>query len=162
MPAEMKSIFLFFVCVQIFVGIVHSAAIVNDTDEKLCKLCNASCLMLQSGEKHDDVAFGDTWSYSCASSRPQDDAEFDVREIDQGTIVVAGEEDEVYYISKFIDSSKNGKHLHVHVRDGHPDHHDHSHLEEFDHKPEHPSKTRADAMLNVVHPKVQNEEREEM
>ena len=115
MPAEMKSIFLFFVCVQIFVGIVHSAAIVNDTDEKLCKLCNASCLMLQSGEKHDDVAFGDTWSYSCASSRPQDDAEFDVREIDQGTIVVAGEEDEVYYISKFIDSSKNGKHLHVHV-----------------------------------------------
>ena len=159
------NIYIFCFGALILATIVQSAVIVIDSDELLCKLCNASCLMLKSGDKHDSIAFGDTWSYSCASSRSQDDTGFDVREIDQGTIVVAGEEDEVYYISDFIDSSKNYKHLHVHVREdvyGHNDKHDHSLLEDFDHKSEHPSKTRVDSILNIIHPKSRKEEKDEM
>ena len=89
-----------------------SALIVNDSEDLLCKLCYASCIMLGSGEKHEDISFGDTWSYSCASSRPEGDEEFDVREVEHGTIVVADEEDEVYHISEFIDanSGNGGKH----------------------------------------------------
>jgi hypothetical protein len=152
-----------------FAKIGKSALIVNDSEDLLCKLCYASCIMLGSGEKHEDISFGDTWSYSCASSRPEGDEEFDVREVEHGTIVVADEEDEVYHISEFIDanSGNGGKHLHIHMRDHHHLHHhrqdhDHDHLADFDHQAEHPSKTRADAVLNVVHPKLQKENREEM
>ena len=165
----MNFIAIFTLTVAGFAQMGQSALIVNDSEELLCKLCYASCIMLGSGEKYEDISFGDTWSYSCASSRQEGDEEFDVREVQHGTIVVADEEDDVYRISDFVDanSGKGGKHLHVHMRDHqyrrhHHHDHDHDHLADFAHQAEHPSKTRADAVLNVVHPKVHKEEREEI
>ena len=109
----------------------------------------------------------DKLAFQCASDEAaKDGVEHDVREFHQGVIEIASnispdsasleaDDDTLLYVSSFTSNAESGKNLFIHVRDEFHQGYPHGTPDEFDNQADYEGKSRADALLKVVHARTE-------
>ena len=139
----------------------------NDTSDLLCRVCNSrgdNCFSLDAGTVKKGVEMGGAHDGKlvvlCSSDKPSESGvEHNIRELHQGVMDLniwkEGVGDEVLLISTFLDGPEKGKNLFVHVQDEYHQGLQYGSGENVDHQADYEGKSRADALLSVVHTKMQ-------
>ncbi len=158
---------IYLVSAAMWLMVVLSVQLINDTKD-LCKICSLNggeCFTLNPTEAIEAIEKkGKKLAFQCVSDKiASNREEHDVRELHQGGIDVAStmfheesisdESDLVLRISSFINTIDNGKNLFIHVRDEF--HEGYAEAYEFNNQAEYEGKSRADALLKVVHEKIE-------